>query len=112
MLGDTMKPNHTHKLKNNEKNIGLSGESVFNYILMEDIAKFFLSQDYKKYNGVVDFVSNDLVKLKDVKQYFNSITELGDHIYQNSLDFINPIYKLNENYNKSSLDNLIKYYGK
>jgi len=112
MLGDTMKPNHTHKLKNNDESIGLSGESVFNYILMKDLAEFFTSEDYKQYNGVVDFVSNDLVKLEDVKNYFNSTTKLGEHVYQNSLDFVNPIFTLNQKYNKSSLDNLIEYYGK
>jgi len=112
MLGDTMKPNHTHKLKNNDESIGLSGESVFNYILMKDLVEFFISEDYKQYNGVVDFVSNDLVKLEDVKKYFNSTTKLGEHVYQNSLDFVNPIFTLNQKYNKSSLDNLIEYYGK
>lgn len=112
MLGDTMKPNHTHKLKNNDESIGLSGESVFNYILMKDLAEFFISEDYKQHNGVVDFVSNDLVKLEDVKKYFNSTTKLGEHVYQNSLDFVNPIFTLNQKYNKSSLDNLIEYYGK
>ena len=112
MLGDTMKPNHTNKLKNNEKSIGLSGESVFNYILMEDLAEFFISDDYKKYKGIVDFVSKDLVKLKDVKNYFNSTTELGNHVYENNLDFVNPIFILNEKYNKSSLNNLEQYYGK
>ena len=112
MLGDTMKPNHTNKLKNNEKSIGLSGESVFNYILMEDLVEFFISDDYKKYKGIVDFISKDLVKLKDVKKYFNSTTELGNHIYENNLDFVNPIFILNEKYNKSSLNNLEQYYGK
>jgi dTDP-4-dehydrorhamnose reductase len=112
MLGDTMKPNHTHKLKNNDENIGLSGQSVFNYILMKDLAEFFNSEDYEQYNGVVDFVSNDLVKLEDVKNYFNSTTKLGEYVYQNSLDFINPIFTLNEKYNKSSMNNLIEYYGK
>jgi hypothetical protein len=112
MLGDTMKPNHTNKLKNNEKSIGLSGESVFNYILMEDLVEFFISDDYKKYKGIVDFVSKDLVKLKDVKNYFNSTTELGNHVYENNLDFVNPIFILNEKYNKSSLNNLEQYYGK
>jgi len=112
MLGDTMKPNHTNKLKNNEENIGLSGESVFNYILMEDLVEFFISKDYKKYNGVVDFVSNDSIKLKNVKEYFNSTTKLGNHIYENKLDFTNPVFILNEKYNKSSLNNLKQYYGK
>ena len=34
MLGNTMKPNHVTKIKDNIESIGLSGESKFNYILM------------------------------------------------------------------------------
>jgi nucleoside-diphosphate-sugar epimerase len=112
MLGDTMKPNHTAKLLNNEPSIGLSGESRFNYILMEDLAEFFTSDDYKKYSGVIDFVSNDLVRLEDVKTLFNSNTKLGSHVYENNLDFQNPIFKLNEKYNKSSFNNLKQYYDR
>ena len=112
MLGDTMKPNHTNKLKNNEKIIGLSGESVFNYILMEDLVRFFISKDYKKYKGIVDFVSNDLIKLEDIKQHFNSTTKLGDYVYENNLEVQNPIFKLNEKYNKSSFDKIKQHYGK
>ena len=51
-------------------------------------------------------------RVEDVKKYFNSTTKLGEHVYQNSLDFVNPIFTLNQKYNKSSLDNLIEYYGK
>jgi nucleoside-diphosphate-sugar epimerase len=112
MLGDTMKPNHTNKLLNNEPSIGLSGESRFNYILMEDLTKFFISDDYKKYSGVIDFVSNDLVRLEDVKTLFNSNTKLGNYVYENNLDFQNPIFKLNEKYNKSSFNNLKQYYDR
>jgi len=43
MLGPTMKPNHITKLKNNIEQIGLSDESTFNYILMDDILNFFNS---------------------------------------------------------------------
>jgi nucleoside-diphosphate-sugar epimerase len=111
MLGNTMKPNHTAKLLNNEPSIGLSGESKFNYILMEDLAEFFNNGDYKHYSGAVDFVSNDLVKLEDVKNLFNSTTKLGEHIYKNNLEFENPIFNLNKKYNKSSFENLKKYYG-
>lgn len=110
MLGDTMKPNHITKLKDNIESIGLSGESTFNYILMEDLVKFFVSGDYKKYKGVIDFVSNSLVKLEDVKEYFNSNTKLGDYVYKNDLDYPNPIHILDNKYNNSSLGNLIKYF--
>jgi hypothetical protein len=110
MLGDTMKPNHATKIKNNIESIGLSGESRFNYLLMDDLVEFFNSGDFKQHTGVIDFVANGLVKLEDVKQYFNSITKLGEHVYENNLEFKNPIYILNEKYNKSSLENLKQYF--
>jgi hypothetical protein len=110
MLGSTMKPNHATKLKDNIESLGLSGDSQFNYILMSDLLEFFISEDYKQYKGIIDFVSNDLVKLEDVKQYFNSSTKLGEYVYQNNLDFQNPIFKLNEKYNTSSLEKIKQYF--
>jgi nucleoside-diphosphate-sugar epimerase len=110
MLGNTMKPNHATKLKENIESLGLSGESKFNYILMDDLVEYFNSGDYKKHKGVIDFVSNGLVKLEDVKQYFNATTTLGEYVYENNLEFGNPIHILNEKYNKSSLDNLKQYF--
>jgi hypothetical protein len=110
MLGDTMKPNHTTKLLNNIESLGLSGNSAFNYILMDDLVEFFISGDYKQHEGVIDFIANGLVKLEDVKQYFNSTTKLGEYFYKNNLEFVNPIFILNEKYNKSSLDNLKQYF--
>ena len=112
MLGNTMKPNHVTKIKDNIESIGLSGESKFNYILMDDLVEFFISKDYKKYKGIVDFVSNDLIKLEDIKQHFNSTTKLGDYVYENNLEVQNPIFKLNEKYNKSSFDKIKQHYGK
>jgi hypothetical protein len=110
MLGDTMKPNHATKIKDNIESIGLSGKSKFNYLLMDDLVEFFISDDYKQYKGVIDFVANSLVELEDVKQYFNSTTKLGEYVYENNLEFTNPIFILNEKYNKSSLDNLKQYF--
>lgn len=110
MLGDTMKPNHATKLKDNIESLGLSGESKFNYILMDDLLEYFNSRDYEKHNGVIDFVANGLVKLEDVKNYFNSTTTLGTYVYENNLEFQNPIHILNEKYNKSSFGNLKQYF--
>ena len=77
---------------------------------MDDLVEYFNSRDYKKHKGVIDFVSNGLVKLEDVKQYFNATTTLGEYVYENNLEFGNPIHILNEKYNKSSLDNLKQYF--
>ena len=112
MLGNTMKPNHVTKIKTNTDSISLSGESTFNYILMDNLVEFFTSQDYQHYSGVLDFVSNTDIKLKEVKKYFNSSTTLGEYIYKSNLDFYNPIFILDEKYNKSSFENLKQYYGK
>jgi len=102
--------NDTTKLKENIESLGLSGESEFSYLLMDDLVEFFISSDYKQHKGIVDFVPKGTVKLKYVKEYFNSTTQLGEYVYKNSLDYVNPIYTLNSKYNKTALDNLIKYY--
>jgi nucleoside-diphosphate-sugar epimerase len=111
MLGPTMKPNHITKIKNNESKIGLSGDSTFNYILMDDIREFIASGDYLQYSGIIDFMASDSIKLSKVKNYFNSNTELGNYTYE-TLDLVFPryIHTLNDKYNKSSLENLKKYY--
>jgi dTDP-4-dehydrorhamnose reductase len=110
MLGNTMKPNHATKLISNIDSLGLSKDSTFNYILMDDLIEFFSSKDYKQHNGVIDFVSNGLVKLEEVKKYFNSTTKLGEYTYQNNVEYPNPIFKLDEKYNKSSFDKLKQYF--
>jgi len=110
LLGETMKPNHAFKIKNNELEISLSEESLFNYIMMEDLTSFLNSGDYKQYNGIIDFVSNTHMKVKDLKQYFNSNTKTGNHIYTSDFNFVNPIYSLDNKYNYSSLDIIKRYF--
>jgi len=78
---------------------------------MSDILEFFSSGDYLEYSGVVDFISNEVIKLSQVKSYFNSTTELGNYTYESyNLYSMFPIYTLNKKYNKSSLKNLKTYY--
>jgi nucleoside-diphosphate-sugar epimerase len=110
MLGETMKPNHVTKLKDNIEFLSLSGESEFGYLLMDDLVKFFVSGDYKQHKGIIDFVPKGTIKLKYVKEHFNSTTQLGEYVYTNSLDYVNPIYTLNSKYNKTALDNLKSYF--
>lgn len=111
LIGYSMKPNHLTKLKNNIDKLGLSKNSLFNYILMEDLLNFFKNDEHFKYNGIIDFISNDLIKLEDLKKYFNSSTVLGDFIYTNTMDVENPIFKLDEKYNISSFDKIKKYFA-
>jgi len=113
MFGDTMKPNHATKLKANIGRIGISGESTFNYILMQDILRFITTGDYRHYSGVIDFVSEDIIELKEVKRYFNSTIELGVDLYTNSMsNYKNPIFNLDSTYRSKSYENLVKYFSK
>lgn len=111
MLGPTMKPNHFTKIKANQDKIGLSENSTFNYIDMEDIKNCIISKDYKNNkSSIIDFVSNQTIKLSKVKQLLNSNTSLGDYTYNTlNVDFQNPVYTLNRKYNKSSLETIKKY---
>lgn len=104
LLGTTMKENHLTKMlwSDNEK-LTLSGESTFNYILYDDILEFIRSKSYK--NGIYDFVSNDNVKLKDVKEEFESTVEFGDYVYETPVKWDNPIYT-----NKTAMETIKEYF--
>lgn len=110
MLGPTMKPNHSTKLLENVDKIGLSGESEFNYILMEDLLQFIKNKKHFTHSGVIDFISNTSLKLKELKTIFKSTTKLGDYVYKMDLDFSNPIHILDPDFNKSSKTNIKTYF--
>ena len=110
MIGQTMKSNHLQKIKSNS-DITLSSSSSFNYILMKDIFKFIIN-DAKNYSGLLDFVANKAISLKLVSKYFDSKTVFGKSRYITVKSFKNPIYKLDKNYDSSSLQNLNRYFKK
>ena len=107
ILGNGTKPNHVTKLKDNIPSLGLSGESTFNYILNKDILGFVKLPEYPK--GIIDFVANNYIKLSNTKKILQSSTELGDYVYSSNFEYSNPIYKLYEEFNISSLENLKRY---
>jgi nucleoside-diphosphate-sugar epimerase len=106
MLGSTMKENHLTKMlcSNNEK-LTLSGESTFNYILYKDILGFIQREVYKDINGIFDLVATDNVKLKDVKEEFDSTAEFGDYVYKTQNEFNRPIYT-----GKTSIETIKEYF--
>jgi len=110
LLGDTMKPNHVTKIKDNTT-ITLHSSSEFNYILMEDLLKFFTSGDYLNLSGILDFVADTDVEISEVIKYFNSKSKTGHHIhdsqssyFKNKISFYRPEYKSN------SFKNLKRYF--
>lgn len=109
LLDKNSKPNHVTKLIDNVDELGLSGESTFNYITYKDIARFIRSYSYTCPEGVYDFVANSTIKISDVKDIILSDTKLGNYIYQSPDSYLNPVYNLYEEFNNSSEDNLNKY---
>jgi hypothetical protein len=109
ILGQDIKSNHVTKLKSNESSLSLNGNSTFNYILNSDILKFMELYSYRCPEGIIDFVSNGPAKLSDTHKELNSTTSLGNYTYDADYQWINPIYNIYEEFNKSSLDNLKQY---
>lgn len=109
MLGEDSKSNHVTKLMDNVDELGLSGESTFNYITYKDIVRFVRSYSHSCPEGIHDFVANSTIKLSDVKNIIISETKLGNYIYQSPDSYLNPIYNLYEEFNNSSEDNLNRY---
>jgi len=109
LIGNTMKPNHIHKIKDQIENLSLSENSTFCYVNMSKIASF-LFDNIAEYSGVIDFVPKDFTRLSEVKEYFKSSTNLGNYTYKTHIDkFINPVYKLQEKYSWNSFDNFKEY---
>ena len=109
ILGKDTKPNHVTKLKDNIPSIGLSGDSTFNYISNKDILLFIQSYSERCPEGIIDFVSNEPLKLEITHKTLNSNTNLGQFTYDSDYVFTNPIYNIYPEFDKSSLDNLKQY---
>jgi hypothetical protein len=61
--------------------------------------------------GIIDFIPNSSIKLSKVSKLFNSTTKFGNYVYNSEHEFINPIFKIFDEFNNSSIKNLKRYYG-
>jgi nucleoside-diphosphate-sugar epimerase len=110
MLGPYMKTNHMTTLLSGAGNLGLSGDSVFNYILYEDLYDFIVAREYEIHDGTIDFVSTGSVRLKDVKDLLGATTNLGDYCYSIASEFPDPVYRRIPRFEKSTRDNLKSFF--
>jgi hypothetical protein len=109
LLGKYMKPNHITKIKNNIDSISLSGDSTFNYVTYLNLCNFLHLSTHKDDCGIIDFVSNGCLKLNEVVSLYDSQTKLGQYAYVSDYNFINPIYNISEDFNKTSLQVLEEF---
>ena len=100
LIGEYMKPNHLHKLKEN-KSIGLSGESTFNYILYSDV----LENVKTDIVGTYELISKENTNINTIKKLFKSNTELGEYLYATPTQFKNPI-----KIKRTSIETIKKYF--
>ena len=78
---------------------------------MDDIYEF-IKNDSKLNYGIYDFVANRSISLKSVAKFFKSKTSFGNSRYQTISKFKNPLFKYNNYFNNSSLQNLNRYFKK
>jgi dTDP-4-dehydrorhamnose reductase len=109
IIGKNTKPNHITRLKENTPYIGLKDDSTFNYILNKDILLFVQLYSYTCHDKIIDFISNEHLKLNVTHNILKSNTKYGSFTYSSEHNFINPIYNIYPEFNKSSLDNLNIY---
>lgn len=82
ILGPNMRSNTLIKLlQGQEKHIGLSGNSEFNYILQEDIAAIIKEASETWYFGILNVCSTRNITLKEVSLHYNKAINFGEFTY-------------------------------
>ncbi len=111
MLGAYSRPNSLIKLfTDNPSQLSLSANSIFNYILHEDVGKFIKGCIEKRICGIFNLASLDNVILSDiVKKYHLKNITFGEHTYKTGK--INTSKAMIENpiFSKTSMQ-VVDYY--
>tara|TARA_R110000824_G_scaffold101386_6_gene240862 strand:- start:851 stop:1579 length:729 start_codon:yes stop_codon:yes gene_type:complete len=83
ILGKNMRYNSLLKiLKENNLKLTLSKNSVFNYVLQNDIIDFIKYSISEDITGTFNFTSSDNISLGEVESYFNKNVIFGDFFYE------------------------------
>jgi nucleoside-diphosphate-sugar epimerase len=82
LLGPAMRPNSTLRLLTEAGcRLTLSGESRFNYVLHDDVARFIAAAIEMDLRGVLHLASRGAVKLADVARELGLRPHFGAHVY-------------------------------
>lgn len=100
-LGPTMRKNSLTRLLANEK-LTLSADSLFNYILQEDILKSI--NLFGEVSGIFDFYCTSNITLGEIAKEYNLKGDFGEFSYKIFLE--NSTKKNIYKYKKNSLDNI------
>jgi hypothetical protein len=107
LVGPLMRENHITKMVSNTNNkITLSKESTFNYITYDDVLNFTLDPKNKSLIGTYDFTSQNTINLDSIQKLFNLSVQFGNYTYNTPFNFPNPINKIWNKMNKTSIDSL------
>ena len=107
LVGPLMKSNHiTKMIDNNNSLITLSKDSTFNYITYDDVLNFILDPKGKSLSGTYDFTTSTTISLDTVQKAFNLSVQFGNYTYNTPKVFPNPISKVWNNLNKTSIESL------
>ena len=107
LVGPSMKSNHITKMISNTNDlITLSKESTFNYITYDDVLNFVLGPSSSRLRGTYDFTSQDTISLDTIQKTFGLSVQFGNYTYNTPINFPNPISKVWDKMNKTSIKSL------
>ena len=111
MLGTSSRPNSLIKLfAEDSPQLSLSANSIFNYILHDDVGKFIKRCIEKKIYGIFNLASLDNVSLGDIVQKYQlkNIT-FGEYTYKTGIINTSKVIEENPIFSKTSMQ-VVDYY--
>tara|TARA_R100001082_G_scaffold110317_2_gene89942 strand:+ start:1074 stop:1799 length:726 start_codon:yes stop_codon:yes gene_type:complete len=85
ILGPTMRKNSLIRLME-EKELTLHSESIFNYVLQNDILEAVTNDELLARSGTYNFVASEGVRLLDLAEHYNKNVRFGHYTYETSLN--------------------------
>ena len=85
ILGPTMRKNSLIRLME-EKELTLHSESIFNYVLQNDILEAVTHDELLARTGTYNFVASEGVRLQDLAEHYNKNVRFGNYTYETSLN--------------------------
>jgi len=105
LLGPTIRRNSLLKIMEQDNcTLSLSGESVFNYILQNDILEVLKDEESVDLSGTYDFVSTQSTTLQEVADKYKKNPVFGEFVYYTRFGEDRTIKNLHPHKDRTSLE--------
>jgi|TARA_Y100000310_G_scaffold221243_1_gene222778 nucleoside-diphosphate-sugar epimerase len=107
LLGPTIRQNSFLKIMEQDNcTLSLSGQSVFNYILQNDILEVLEDEESVNLSGTYDFVSAQSTTLQEVADKYKKDPIFGEFVYYTRFGEDRTIKNLHPHKNRTSLETI------